>query len=225
VPELQRLHPGHAPAVLAFELAYFAAFISELGYRVAQHAAERRGDRRTPRIRHLPSSTRKCTSDRARWLRSGGQSRGAAERTATHCPVPGQCPLGDDQRIVVEPGQGAVCAAIAAAGVLVLMRPQPTTDYLGLGLDLLAALCWAAYILLNRVIGQRITGAQVTAAAFGISSALYLPIGVAIFARHPPTAAAFGCAIAAGILSSAQPYARAGPVLDAGIRVEGSFRA
>jgi AcrR family transcriptional regulator/RimJ/RimL family protein N-acetyltransferase len=34
VPELQRLHPGHAPEVLAFELAnrsYFAAFISDRG--------------------------------------------------------------------------------------------------------------------------------------------------------------------------------------------------
>ena len=34
MPELQRLHPGHAPAVLAFELAsrsYFAEFISDRG--------------------------------------------------------------------------------------------------------------------------------------------------------------------------------------------------
>ena len=34
MPKLQRLHPGHAPAVLAFELAnrsYFAAFISDRG--------------------------------------------------------------------------------------------------------------------------------------------------------------------------------------------------
>jgi len=34
VPELQRLRAGHAPAVLAFELAnraYFAAFISDRG--------------------------------------------------------------------------------------------------------------------------------------------------------------------------------------------------
>ena len=34
MPELQRLRPGHAPAVLAFELAnrsYFAAFISDRG--------------------------------------------------------------------------------------------------------------------------------------------------------------------------------------------------
>jgi inner membrane transporter RhtA len=98
------------------------------------------------------------------------------------------------------------CAAIAAAGLLVLMRPQPTTDYLGLGLALLAAFCWAAYILLNRVIGQRIAGAQGSAAAAGISAAIYLPIGVVIFVRHPPTAAAFCCAMAAGILSSALPY-------------------
>jgi threonine/homoserine efflux transporter RhtA len=88
----------------------------------------------------------------------------------------------------------------------VLMRPEPTTDYLGLGLALLAALCWAAYILLNRVIGQRIAGAQGSAAAAGISAAIYLPIGIAIFVRHPPTAAAFGCAMTAGILSSALPY-------------------
>jgi inner membrane transporter RhtA len=98
------------------------------------------------------------------------------------------------------------CAAIAGAGVLVLMRPQPTTDYLGLGLALLAACCWAAYILLNRVIGQRIPGAQGSAAAAGISAAIYLPIGVAICVHHPPTAAAFGCAMAAGVLSSALPY-------------------
>jgi [ribosomal protein S5]-alanine N-acetyltransferase len=34
VPELQRLHAGHAPAVLAFEMAnraYFAAFVSDRG--------------------------------------------------------------------------------------------------------------------------------------------------------------------------------------------------
>ncbi len=34
MPQLQRLHPGHAPAVLAFELAnrsYFTAFVSDRG--------------------------------------------------------------------------------------------------------------------------------------------------------------------------------------------------
>jgi drug/metabolite transporter (DMT)-like permease len=57
------------------------------------------------------------------------------------------------------------CAVLAAAGVVVLMRPRPTADYLGMGLALLAAACWAAYILLSRSIGQRIPGAQGTGAA------------------------------------------------------------
>jgi len=44
VPELQRLHAGHAPAVLAFELAnraYFAAFISDRGDEFFDQFAER----------------------------------------------------------------------------------------------------------------------------------------------------------------------------------------
>jgi ribosomal-protein-alanine N-acetyltransferase len=44
VPELQRLHAGHAPAVLAFELAnraYFAAFISDRGDDFFDQFAER----------------------------------------------------------------------------------------------------------------------------------------------------------------------------------------
>ena len=36
------------------------------------------------------------------------------------------------------------CALVAGAGVVVLTRPRPATDYLGIGLGLLAAVCWAA---------------------------------------------------------------------------------
>ena len=39
------------------------------------------------------------------------------------------------------------CALVALAGVVALGRPQPTTDYAGLGLGVLAAACWAGYIL------------------------------------------------------------------------------
>ena len=35
---------------------------------------------------------------------------------------------------------------------------------------------------------------------------LYLPVGLVVFVQHPPTAAALGCAVAAGILSSAVPF-------------------
>ena len=44
MPELQRLHAGHAPAVLAFELAnraYFAASISDRGDEFYDHFTER----------------------------------------------------------------------------------------------------------------------------------------------------------------------------------------
>ena len=44
MPELQRLHAGHAPAVLAFELAnraYFGTFISDRGDEFFDHFTER----------------------------------------------------------------------------------------------------------------------------------------------------------------------------------------
>lgn len=100
----------------------------------------------------------------------------------------------------------AGCAVVAAAGVVVLMRPQPSTDYTGMGLGLVAAGCWASYILLNRVVGRRISGAQGSAAAASVSALTFLPVGVVVAVRHPPAAGAVLCAVAAGVLSSAVPY-------------------
>ncbi|MFE0728697.1 EamA family transporter [Streptomyces antibioticus] len=100
----------------------------------------------------------------------------------------------------------ACCAVIAGAGAVTLMRPQPATDYLGMGLGLLAAGCWASYILLNRTVGRRLPGVQGPAAAAAVSALAFLPVGLALVVREPPTAAAVGCAVAAGVLSSAVPY-------------------
>jgi len=100
----------------------------------------------------------------------------------------------------------ACCALLATAGVVTLMRPQPSTDYLGMGLGLLAAACWASYILLNRTVGSRLPGAQGSAAAAMVSALMFLPVGIVVAVRHPPTLAAAGCAVAAGVLSSAVPY-------------------
>ncbi|MFJ8675696.1 EamA family transporter [Streptomyces sp. NPDC093589] len=98
-------------------------------------------------------------------------------------------------------------AAVAAAGaVVVLTRPTPSTDYVGIGLALLAATCWACYILLNRTVGARLPGLEGSAAAAAVSGALYLPVGAWVLWRHPPTAGALGCALAAGVLSSAVPF-------------------
>ncbi|MFF7372973.1 MULTISPECIES: EamA family transporter [Streptomyces] len=100
----------------------------------------------------------------------------------------------------------AGCAVLAGAGVVVLMRPRPSADYAGMALGLAAACCWASYILLNRVVGRRVPGAQGAAAASAVSALAFVPVGVAVAAAHPPTAGAVLCAVTAGVLSSAVPY-------------------
>jgi inner membrane transporter RhtA len=97
------------------------------------------------------------------------------------------------------------CALIAGAAVVVLARPQPSTDYAGIALALLAAACWAAYILVSRVVGARLPGSQGPAAAATLSSLLYVPVGIWALVSHPVTAAALGRAAAAGVLCSAVP--------------------
>lgn len=99
-----------------------------------------------------------------------------------------------------------LCALAAAGAVAVLMRPQPTTDHTGIALGLAAAVCWAAYILLNRTVGRRLPGAEGSAAAALVSGLLFVPIGAVVFVHHPPTAGALACAAAAGVLSSAVPF-------------------
>ncbi|MEV5176244.1 EamA family transporter [Streptomyces flaveolus] len=100
----------------------------------------------------------------------------------------------------------AGCAVLAGAGVVALMRPRPSADYTGMALGLVAACCWASYILLNRIVGRRVPGAQGAAAASAVSALAFLPVGVAVALGHPPTAGAVLCAVAAGVLSSAVPY-------------------
>jgi inner membrane transporter RhtA len=96
-------------------------------------------------------------------------------------------------------------ALVAAAAVVVLARPQPTTSYAGLGLALLAAACWAGYILVNRAAGASLPGSQAPAAAACLSALLYVPVGVWALASHPVTATALGRAATAGVLCSAIP--------------------
>jgi inner membrane transporter RhtA len=98
------------------------------------------------------------------------------------------------------------CAVLAGAGVVLLTRPQPSTDYLGVGLGLLAAACWASYILLNRTLGRRLPGVQGSAAAGAVSGLVYVPVGIVTLIAHPPTPLALGCAVAAGLLASVVPF-------------------
>ncbi len=97
------------------------------------------------------------------------------------------------------------CALIAGTAAVVLARPQPSTDYVGIGLAVLAAGCWAAYILVNRVVGARLPGSQGPAAAASLSALLYVPVGIWVLASHPVTVTALGRAATAGLLCSAVP--------------------
>lgn len=98
-------------------------------------------------------------------------------------------------------------AGAAAAGVYVLVLPSPSSDWIGLGLGLLAAACWAAYIVLNRVAGSRLPGLQAPAVATGLSALAYLPVLVVLEARGLLGGMPLLYAVAAGLLSSVVPYA------------------
>lgn len=98
-------------------------------------------------------------------------------------------------------------AAAAAAGVYVLVLPGPSSDYLGVGLGLLAACCWAAYIVLNRVAGARLPGLQAPAVATALCALAYLPVLVVLAGAGRLGGAPLGHAVAAGVLSSVVPYA------------------
>lgn len=95
---------------------------------------------------------------------------------------------------------------MATAGVIAIARPQPTADYVGIGLALAAGCSWAAYILLNRTIGSRIPGVQGTATATGVSAALFLPLGAWILLTSRPDAFTLLCSVGAGVLASTVPF-------------------
>ena len=97
------------------------------------------------------------------------------------------------------------CAVAAGAAVVVLARPRPSADYAGIGLALLAAACWASYILVNRVVAARLPGAQGAAAAACGSALLYVPVGSWVLASHLVTVTALGRAAGAGVACSAVP--------------------
>jgi inner membrane transporter RhtA len=99
-----------------------------------------------------------------------------------------------------------LCAVAAGAGVVVLVQPGPARDSAGSGCALLAAAGWAAYILLNRVLGARVPGIQATAVATTVSALGYLPVAVTLGLQGRFGTAGLAYAAGAGVLSSL-PYA------------------
>jgi inner membrane transporter RhtA len=100
-----------------------------------------------------------------------------------------------------------ICAVAAGGGVYLLVLPGPSSNYLGIALALVAAGCWAAYILLNRLLGTRLPGLQAPAAATTVSALLYVPVFVTLLLQGRITGAGLAYAAAAGVLSTVVPYA------------------
>ncbi len=95
----------------------------------------------------------------------------------------------------------------AGVGVYVLVLPDGSSDLVGIGLALLAAACWAAYIVLNRTAGRRLPGLQAPAAATSLAAVAYLPVLLLLIADGRLTAAPLLYGLGAGLLASAVPYA------------------
>ena len=87
------------------------------------------------------------------------------------------------------------------------LRLYTAIDRIGLGLGLLAAVCGAAYIVLNRLVGARLPGLQAPAAATTVSALMYVPVAVMLFLHGRWEAVAILYAVGAGVLSSVVPYA------------------
>jgi inner membrane transporter RhtA len=85
--------------------------------------------------------------------------------------------------------------------------PGPSSDYAGVALGLLAAACWAAYILLNRLLGARLPGLQAPAAATSVAAVFSLPVAVALIVQGRLGGTGLAYAVGAGVLSSVVPYA------------------
>lgn len=98
-------------------------------------------------------------------------------------------------------------AVLAGVGVYVLVLPGPTSDLIGVGLALLAAGLWAAYILVNKLVGRRLPGVQAPAVASLLAASFSIPVLIWLAVDGRLWGPALLMAVAAGLLSSAVPYA------------------
>lgn len=88
-----------------------------------------------------------------------------------------------------------------------LILPGLASDLYGILAGLLAASMWAAYIVINTVAGRRVPGLQAPAVGSLVSATLSLPVLLWLAADGRLGGAPLLMAVAAGVLSSAIPYA------------------
>lgn len=102
----------------------------------------------------------------------------------------------------------AMWVALAAAGVilLALRGGQHGVHALGVGLALVAATCWAAYILLSKRVGAAFAQLDGLAIALGIGTLLVVPTGVIEGGSALLRPDVLGGGLGVALLSSLIPY-------------------
>ena len=99
-------------------------------------------------------------------------------------------------------------AAMAALGVVAMADPfGGGTDLLGIAFAAVAALGWAAYILLGARLGRVFPGASGLAVGVVVAALIQLPAGVAAGGAELLNPAVLAAAAAVALLSTAVPYA------------------
>jgi inner membrane transporter RhtA len=100
-----------------------------------------------------------------------------------------------------------IWVALAAGGVFLLSGGiGGGSEILGVALALLAAACWAAYIVLNARLGRH-EGLAPLALAMAASAVMTLPFGIGAVGEGLLSPATLATGLAVGLLSSALPYA------------------
>ncbi|MCU1446680.1 EamA family transporter [Cryobacterium sp.] len=99
-----------------------------------------------------------------------------------------------------------ICAAVAAAGVLLLTWSDGTLDPFGIALALTAAAAWAGYILLTRRVATQLPGLEGITIASVVSLVLLVPLALVTVDYSTLNWGIVGLLVAVGVLSSAFPY-------------------
>jgi inner membrane transporter RhtA len=91
-----------------------------------------------------------------------------------------------------------VWPGLAALGVILLTQPwQGTIDLVGVSYALIAAMCWAAYILLTQRVGDGVEGINGLAVSMGVATVFStIVVGSSVIPRITPEILLFGIGLA-----------------------------
>lgn len=103
-------------------------------------------------------------------------------------------------------GTGVTLLGAAGTGVSAGRPQHGTTELIGIVFALIAATCWAAYILLTARVGRRFSGSAGLVVGMGVAALVVSPVAVASAGRALLEPVVLAAGLAIGLLSSVIPY-------------------